>query len=905
MAGQLVLVAYRLVLRLYPQPVRTNHGDEMTETVEAEWRRRAGRGLRGVAAFFIWLAVDVTRSLPSLHFLPVVRRIRARSRRRVGGDQPSSRRGREPMRNLLQDLRHALRAFSRNPAFTMTAAVTLALGIGANTAVFSVVDRVLLRPLPYPESENLVMVAHPVPGYGSGEWGLSQAGYFYFKQNSQLLSDFGIYRSPAVVLTGGDQAERVDVGEITASVLSTLQAVPVLGRGITPEDDVPGAQPVVLLSHDLWTRRFGGDESIIGRMILVSGQAQEVIGVMPAGFHFPRQTTNLWRPLRLDPNAPPINSHFYGSVGRLQGEATTEDAVSGLRSLIARFPEDLPSAYSTRFFEESGFDVAVRTLLDDTVQHASRALWIVLGTVGLVLLMACANVANLFLVRAEGRRREVAVRTALGADRMDLLRYYMTESVVLAVTGGILGVSLACVGVDALIAMAPEGIPRLHELTIDVRALAAAGVVTAVAALLFGTVPLLHRGEHDLTEHLKEGTRTATSSRKRQHIRSGLVVSQIGIALVLLAASGLLLRSFIALQAVELGFNPQHAITARLSLLPTKYRDGEARQRFFETARERLEALPAVSSVGMTTQLEIVGRAQDNATDIGDLPDGGEIRQIIDQKFAGPGYFVTMGMRLLEGRYMERADLDAATPGAIVTRALAEEYWPGQSAVGKRIRPLFTRFPWHRVVGVIDDVRTEGIQREPKPTVYFPYTDVRPASLAAVIRSEVPLSALLPAVQREVWALDPDVPIAQVASMERIVADDMARTMFTLSLLGLAAAMALVLGAVGIYGVVSYSVTQRASEIGIRLALGAKAGQVGSMVLSQTMRLALLGIGIGLVAALALNRVINSMLFGVESTDPLTFVVVCALLCGVAAVAGFLPAKRAARVDPLETLRSE
>jgi predicted permease len=300
-----------------------------------------------------------------------------------------------------------------------------------------------------------------------------------------------------------------------------------------------------------------------------------------------------------------------------------------------------------------------------------------------------------------------------------------------------------------------------------------------------------------------------------------------------------------------------------------------------------------------------VDYAYDNGTGIADLPDGGETTQIVDQKYAGPGYFETMGMRLLEGRYMERADLDTVALGAIVTRALVEEYWPGESAVGKRIRPLFTRFPWHRVVGVIDDIRTEGIQQEPKPTVYFPYTDARPSSIAVVIRSDAPMPAVLSALQREVWALDPDVPIAQVASMERIVADDMARTVFTMSLLVLAAGMALLLGAVGIYGVVSYSVSQRAPEIGIRLALGAKAGQVGGMVLNQTMRLAVVGIGIGLIAALALNRVINSVLFGVQSTDPLTFVVACVLLGGVAAVAGFLPARRAARVDPLEALRSE
>lgn len=902
MGGRAVLMVYRAVSWLYPARVRRSHGEEMAAAVEWEWQRRGEQGVRGVVAFAVWLVVDVARSIVTHRLMPAAQRVR-RWWRPHTSERMSYRRRRELVQTTLRDLRHAVRALSRKPAFTATAALTLALGIGANTAVFSVVDRVLLRPLPYPESGSLVRVAHPVPGYGSGEWGLSQGGYFYFKRHSRLLGDLGVYTSPSVLLTGDERAERVGAAAISASVLSTLQVAPVLGRGITADDDVPGAPPVVLLSHDLWVRRFGGDEAIIGRTILMSGRPREVIGVMPPGFHFPRQSTALWFPLRLNPNARPVNSHYFSAVGRMADGADVSDVGGELRSLVARFPQDMPTAYSAQFFDESGFDVVVRTVLDDAVGNASRALWIVLGTVGLVLLMACANVANLFLVRAEGRRREVALRTALGADRMDLLRHSLAESAALAVLGGMLGVGLAYLGVDALTAMAPEGLPRIHELGIDLRAVGVAALVTGVAALFFGTVPLLQRGERDLTEHLKEGTRTTTSGKQRQRIRSTLVVSQIGIALVLLAGSGLLLRSFLSLQAIDLGFEPQNVLTARLTVLPTKYEDAAAANRFFQSVQASLESREIVSSVGMTLQLEIADRAYDNATQLTDRPDGGETMQIIDQKFAGPGYFETMGVRLLEGRYMERADLEEEVPGAIVTRALAERYWPGESAIGKRLRPMFRQFPWHRVVGVIDDVRTEGIQLEPKPTVYFPYTDSRSTTMAVVVRSEAPLSAILSTVQREVWALDPDVPIAEVQSMERIVADDMARTVFTMSLLSLAAAMALLLGAVGIYGVVSYSVTQRAPEIGIRLALGARGGQVRAMVLGQTMRLALIGIGIGLVAALALNRVMNALLFGVQSTDPTTFAVACVILASVAMLAGFLPARRAARVDPLEALR--
>lgn len=903
MLRRFVLLAYRTVLLLHPRRVRLNHGAEMVAAVEAEWHRRAGEGARGTLAFTIWLAFDVVRSLPTYYVAPMARRVRNRSRR--GRRQDHRRGGRERMHAVSQELRHSIRALMRNPGFTATAAITLALGIGANAAVFSVVDRVLLRPLPYPESENLVVVRHPVPGYTTTEWHLSTAGYFYFKENSRTLEDLGILRFPSVVLTGDEQAERVDAALITASVLTTLRVAPVLGRSITPEDDMPGAPVVVLLGHDLWTRRFGADPSIVGRTIMINGAAQEVVGVMPRGFHYPLTTTSIWRPLQLDPNRRAVNQHIYTAVGRLVEGADSDEAAAELRTFVSRFTETFPTAYSAGFMEESQFDVSIRTMLDDTVQNVNQALWIVLGTVTLLLLLACANVANLFLVQAEGRRREVALRTALGADRLQLLWHYLTESFVLATLGGVLGVAVAYAGVQLLTALAPAGLPRIHEIGVDSRTVTVALGLTVLSALFLGTFPLMQRGEANLTEHLKEGARSATSGTRQHRVRSGLVVSQMAIALLLLAASGLLFRSFLALRTVDLGFDPENVVTARLSVVRAKYEDNDAVRRFFETVRQRLESLPLVMSAGMVWQLEIVGGASDNANDVGDLPDGTEGRRLIDTKFASLGYFEAMGMRLVEGRFFERGDLDAATPGAIITRSMAEDVWPGVSAVGRRVRPLLRGYPWHTIVGVIEDVHTEGVKRPAEATVYFPYTDINIGSMAFVIRSGAPMSAILSALQREVWAIDPDVPIAEVTTMEQIVADDLASTTFTLSLLGLASAIALLLGAVGIYGVISYSVTQRAPEIGIRLALGARGGQVGSMILGQTMRLAVVGIGVGLVAALALNRVMNSVLFGVQSTDPLTFVIVCVLLAAVAAVAGFLPAMRAARVDPLEALRAE
>ncbi len=905
MLRRFVLLAYRTALLLYPRRVRRNHGDEIVAAVEAEWHRRSLEGARGTFAFFIWLVFDVGRSLPSHYVAPLVRRVRSRSRRGRGSKRMTHLGWKDPMHTVLQQLRHSTRTLLRNPGFTATAAITLALGIGANAAVFSVIDRVLLRPLSYPESENLVVVHHPVPGYTTTEWNLSTAGYFYFKENSRTLEELGILRFPSVVLTGDALAERVDAALITASVLTTLRVAPVLGRSITPEDDVPGAPMVVLLGHDLWTRRFGADRSIVGRTIMIDGVAQEVVGVMPRGFHYPLTTTSIWRPLQLNPNRRAVNQHTFTAVGRLAEGADSHEAVTELRNFVSRFSEVFPTAYRPGFMEESQFDVSVRSMLEDTVQNVNQALWIVLGTVALLLLLACANVANLFLVRAEGRRREVALRTALGADRAHLLWHYLTESFVLASVGGVLGVALAYAGVGLLTAFAPEGLPRIHEIGVDSRTVTVALVLTVLSALFFGTFPLLQRGEDNLTEHLKDGARNATSGTRQHRVRSGLVVSQMAIALLLLAASGLLFRSFLALRTVDLGFDPENVVTARLSVVRAKYEDNDAVRRFFETVRQRLESLPMVTSAGMVWQLEIVGGASDNANDVGDLPDGTEGRRLIDTKFASLGYFEAMGMRLVEGRFWERGDLDAATPGAIITQSMADDIWPGVSAVGRRVRPLMRQYPWHTIVGVIEDVHTEGVKRPAKATVYFPYTDINIGSMAFVIRSDAPTSTVLAAMQQEVWALDRDVPIAEVVTMEQIVRDDMASTSFTLALLGLASAMALLLGAVGIYGVISYSVTQRAPEIGIRLALGARGGQVGSMILGQTMRLAVVGIGVGLVAALALNRVMNSVLFGVQSTDPLTFVIVCVLLAAVAAVAGFLPARRAARVDPLEALRAD
>ncbi len=886
-------VYYRLLLLAYPSDFRLAHGEDAADVFVDLARATRLRGLLPLALLWLRSALTVVTG--------GVEERRGTGRRAAG---PHGGRG-PSLDTFTVELRQAHRALLRRPAFALMAILTLALGIGATTAVFSVVDTVLLRPLPFPESERLITVRHLAPEIAAGEWGMSQAGYLYFRRQAETLEDIGAFFEAEAVITGDGPPERIGAARVTASLLAVLGVEPQLGRPFGVDDDLPGAPPVVLLSHGLWTRSYGADPDIIGTTITLDGLSREVIGVMPPSFRFPARITEAWLPMGFDPSAPPVNQHTYPGLARLGEGVSQGEAQAELDGLVARFADEMPRAYGGDFMERSGFRVVVRGLLEGTVGGVRTLLWIVLTAAVLVLTIACANVANLAMLRSEGRRREVAVRAALGAGRGALLRYALAEAALLALAGGALGLALAWAGVRLLVLMAPAGLARIDEIAVrPLAGLVVLGIVAVIAAML-GTVSAL-RGRARLSDQLKVAGRTGSAHRQSVRARGAFVVTQVSLAVLLMTGSGVLLRSFVNLTSVDPGFNPDNVLTLQLSLSPTKYPDAEPAFAFFEQVTDRIRALPGVTAVGLVAGLPLVSRAADNANGIADLPDGSEQMLVTDTKFAGPGYFEALGMRIIEGRVFERADMDAATPGAVITRAMAQQLWPNQSALGKRVRPLLREFPWHTVVGVVDDVLTEDFTRDPEPIVYFPYTDLTwYRSFDVAIRTDGPPEPLLPAVRREVWAMDADVPLGSVATMRELVGDHLSRTSFTLTLVAVAATIALFLCAVGIYGVIAFSVSQRHFEIGVRMALGARAPQVAGMVLQQTMALAGAGIVVGLGLAVAGMNLMRSLLFEVAPTDPLTLASVSFGLVLLASLAGALPALRATRVEAVVALQRD
>lgn len=885
---------YRRLLLAYPRDFRAEHGDDAVDVFDDLARATIRRGRLPLVGLWASSVGEVIRGGIA-------------ERRQPSPPDAAKPRRLRPARldTIGRELHHAVRALLRRPAFALAAVPTLALGIGATTAVFSVVDTVLLRPLPFPRSEELVTVSHVVPGIASGEWRLSRAGYFYFQRHAETLQGIGVYRSGSMVLTGDGPPERLGVTRITASLLTTVGVNPAIGRPFTREDDLPGAAPMAIVSHGFWLRHFGAEPDVVGATLNLSGTRYEVIGVMPGEFRFPSPQTDVWTAIGFDPAAPPVNQHIYFGIARARSGIAPDEVLTELESLVGRFAEEMPEAYGGGFMERSGFRVVVRGLLEDTVGNARVLLWIVLAAAALVLAIAIANVANLTMLRSEARRREVALRAALGAGRGALLRYALSEAALVAVAGGVLGVGIAWVGVRLLVLAAPAGLSRTDEIAL--RPMAAGVAVAAVAAVVcvLGTVSAL-RGRTRLADQLRSGGRAGSADRRGMRLRGAFVVTQVCMAVLLMAGSGVLLRSFMNLRGVDPGFSPDNVLTLQLSLSPDKYEDGAAAFRFFEEVSERLRGLPGVIAVGVVDELPLVSDAADNINGFADLPDGSEQNLVTDTKFAGPGYLEALGMRLITGRTLERRDMQAETPGAVVTRALAEEMWPGQSAVGKRVRPLLRDYPWHTVVGVVDDVRVEDFTRAPEPTVYFPYADLSwGRTFNFAIRTEGPPEPLLPAVRREVWALDADVPLAAVATMDELVADHLSRTTFTLTLVGVAATMALFLCAVGIYGVIAYSVSQRYFEIGVRMALGARGPEVAGMVLRQTMVLTAVGVVAGVGLAFVGMGLMESLLFEVAPTDPATLAAVAIGLLMVAGLAGALPARRATRVDAIVALHGE
>jgi putative ABC transport system permease protein len=822
---------------------------------------------------------------------------------------------------LARDLGHALRGLVLRPAFAAVVVLTLGLGIGATTAIYALLDAVVLRPLPYPSASRLVYIEHPVPGVEThAKWRMSQAGYFFFRKNSKALDDIALYNTSEASLVTPDAAERVRAAAVSGNFFEVVGARPFLGRSFTDADNRPNAAPVAMLGYPFWRQRFNGDARVVGTSVSLGSTPFTIIGVAPAKLDLPDYQAQVWLPLELDPDAPAVNSHYLDAIGRLRPGVTVAAAQADAARLTSRLPEEFPRAYSPGFMRESRFAVLVSPLRDIVIGGMSRTLWILLGAVAIVMLIAFANVANLFLVRAEARRRETDIRLALGADRLHLAGHYITESTLLALIGGVLAVGLAYGAIRFLIILNPSSVPRLAELSLGWQAGVVALALSLGAGIALGLLPLTRLAlAGDSVSALREGGRTQTASRGQLSARSALVVAQMALAVVLLAAAGLMLRSFQRLRSVQPGFDASGVLTFEVSLPYSRYaprvRGPVGYLPVFQYHRElaqQLAALPGVTSVGMTQALAMKDGDGCALVFVNGKNYTRDTAPCVGNVIAGPGYFATLGIPI-RGRAPTWADVEEQSGAVVVSKALAEHMWPGEDPIGKELRPGGSVDPWYRVVGVTGDVLTRGLDQPASDIVYYPMVPVDgaplwspPTHMTVAIRTlnADPLS-LAPAARRIVTALDREVPVANIQTMQTIVERSTAKTTFAMLLLAIAGSMALVLSAVGIYGVISYTVTQRRPEIGVRMALGAQATQVGRMVVIQSLRVASVGIAIGLLAAFATTRVLQSLLFGVSPTDPVTLGGVTVVLVMLGALAAYAPARRATKVDPVEVLRRQ
>jgi len=814
-------------------------------------------------------------------------------------------------------MKHALRRLAASPAFSLTALVTLGVAIGANALIFSVVNGVLLKPLPFADPDRLVGVWHLAPGIMDGDLNQSPATYLTYREEG-VFQDIGMWDNSAASVTGRGEPERVDALLVTDGTLSVVGVQPVVGRRFTAEDDAPGSAETVLLSYAYWQRMFGGSEAELGQSIEVDGTPRQIIGVLPEGFRFLRYNPAIVLPFRFDRSKLFVGNFSYQAVARLKPGGTMEQAAAAISRLIPGIPDrfPMPPGFSREMYNEVRLSPLVRPLAHDVVGDIGKVLWILLGTVGLVLLVACANVANLFLVRAESRQQELAIRTALGASRGQVARELLTEALTLAVCASILGLVMAYAGAQVLIALEPSGLPRLEDITIDARVLLFTVVLSLAAGLLFGLIPIAKYANPRLANALKEGGRGSSDGRERHRARNGLVVAQVALALVLLVASGLMIRTFVAMRDVPPGFTyPESVLTMRIAIPDAVVKDPLQAAQTHELILQRLAALPGVTSVAQSSSITMDGNrsgdpvwAEDKAWPEGQMP---PLRRY---KWISPGYFKTMGNTIVAGRDLTWDDLHQRVPVVLVSDKLAREFWgSAPAAIGKRIRNS-PKNMWREIVGVVGDERDDGVTTEADPTVYWPtvmddYWDqplfVQRYLGYAIRTPRVQTPGFLQEVQQAVWAVNPSLPVARVATLAELYDRSMAQTSFALVVLGVAGGVALLLGLVGIYGVIAYIVEGRKREVGIRMAIGATGGQVQSLFLRRGLFLTGVGLLVGLLASVGVMRLLSALLFGVSPFDPLTYAVVVAALGAVAVLATWLPARHATRVDPSMALRSQ
>ncbi len=823
------------------------------------------------------------------------------------------------MESFTNQLRQVLRRLARTPMFTVITLITLAAGVGANTVVFSVLEGVLLKPLPYPKPEELIGVWLTAPGIQLKDFELSPSDYFIFRDQNRTLQDIGLYAGDSVSVTGVAEPEQVSALRVTDGTLPLLGIPPLLGRTFTKQDDSPGAPETVMLTYGYWRRKFGGDASVVGRNIIVNGKSRQIIGVLPQRFHFlDWEDPAVIKPFQFDRNKTHLGNFSYEGLARLKPgvpvEQVSVDVARMLPIVMTSFPA--PPGFSIKLFEDAKIGPNIRPLKRDVVGDVGSVLWVLMGSIGMVLLIACANVANLLLVRVEGRRQELAVRAALGASRGRIAADLLLESVMLGLLGSTIGLGLAYAALRVLAAIAPAGLPRIRESGIDGPVLLFTLLISLLASVLFGSIPIFKYAGVRLSTGIREGGRALSQSKEQHRARSVLVVVQVALALVLLICSGLMIRTFRALTNINPGFaGPAALQTFRISIPGALVKENEQVVRTQEEILHRLDAIPGVASVSISSKVPMTGQGWHDPIFIENHTYAeGELPPLRSFRFISPEYLGTMGTPLVAGRQITWNDTYKKIPVAMVSENLAREYWHDPSAaLGKRIR-VGSKDDWREIIGVVGDVYDEGVSKPATTTVYWPLLmdhfesddSMSMREVAFAIRSSRTGSqSFLNEVRQAVWSLNPNLPLAEVHSLDFFYKRSMARTSFTLIMLGVAGCMALLLGVVGIYGVIAYSVSQRRREIGIRMALGAQQQALTNMFVRHGLWLTGIGVVCGLAIAIVVMRFMSFLLFKVSPVDPLTYTTVSLGLVLTAFLASYLPSRRTSAVDPVEALRAE
>jgi predicted permease len=823
------------------------------------------------------------------------------------------------MESFNSQLRQVLRRLGRAPMFTAITLITLAAGVGGNTVVFSVLEGVLLKPLPYPKPDELIGVWHTAPGIQPKDLDISPSPYFIYREQNRTMQDIGMYSGDSVSVTGVAEPEQVAALRVTDGTLPLLGIPPLLGRSFTRQDDSPGAPETVMLTYGYWRRKFGGDASAIGRNIIVNGKSRQIIGVLPQRFHFlDRDDPALITPFQFDRSKVNLGNFSYDGLARLNAGVTLEqvnaDVARMLPIVMRSFPA--PPGFSIKLFEDAKIGPNVRPLKHEVVGDVGSVLWVLMGSIGMVLLIACANVANLLLVRVEGRRQELAVRAALGATRGRIAADLLVESVILGLLGSAVGLGLAYAALRVLAAMAPAGLPRVREIGIDGPVLLFTLLISLLASILFGSIPIFKYAGARLSTGIREGGRALSQSKEQHRARSVLVVVQVALALVLLICSGLMIRTFGALTNVNPGFVGSAALqTFRISIVSAQAKEDEKVVRMEEEISHRLAMIPGVSAVGINSKLPMTGQSWTDPVFLEERTYAeGQLPPLRRFKFVSPGYLGTIGTPLVAGREITWNDTYKKIPVAMVSENVARELWQDPSAaLGKHIR-VSTKDDWREIIGVVGDDYDDGVSKPATTSVYWPLMmdhfesddSMSMRDVAFVIRSSRTGSeSFLNEVRQAVWSLNPNLPLADVHTLDFYYKRSMARTSFTLIMLGVAGSMALLLGVVGIYGVIAYSVSQRTREIGIRMALGAQQRTLTGMFVRHGLALTGIGVACGLAVAIVVMRLMSSLLFKVSPVDPAAYVAASIGLVATACLASYLPSRSVSTVDPVEALRAE